>query len=124
MAHSLHASDEVDAYQLSLLKALTAFQSVNPPGNESLAAFRAWVQSRTKYPVVAMENQIQGRVTMAFVVDKTGKVGRIQVLSAPDRTLGEEAQRVIESSPAWTPGKQRGNPVLIRFNLPVEFKLQ
>ena len=61
---------------------------------------------------------------MTFVVGKEGSVGRVQVLASPDKSLSDEAVRVIESSPKWTPGKQRGNPVQIRFNLPVEFKIQ
>ena len=89
-----------------------------------LNTFRKWVQERLKYPVVAQENNIQGRVVVTFVVGKDGSVGRIQVLASPDKSLSEEAVRVIESSPKWTPGKQRGNPVQIRFNLPVEFKIQ
>ena len=89
-----------------------------------LNVFRKWVQERLKYPVVAQENNIQGRVVVTFVVGKDGSVGRVQVLASPDKSLGEEAVRVIESSPKWTPGKQRGNPVQIRFNLPVEFKIQ
>ena len=89
-----------------------------------LNTFRQWVQSRLKYPIVAQENNIQGRVVVTFVVGKDGSVTRVQVLASPDKSLGEEAVRVIESSPKWTPGKQRGNPVQIRFNLPVEFKIQ
>lgn len=89
-----------------------------------LNAFRQWVQSRLKYPIVAQENNIQGRVVVSFVVGKDGSVSRLQVLASPDKSLGEEAVRVIQSSPKWTPGKQRGNPVQIRYNLPVEFKIQ
>ncbi len=89
-----------------------------------LNTFRKWVQERLKYPVVAQENNIQGRVVVTFVVGKDGNVGRVQVLASPDKSLSDEAVRVIESSPKWTPGKQRGNPVQIRFNLPVEFKIQ
>lgn len=89
-----------------------------------LNTFRQWVQSRLKYPIVAQENNIQGRVVVTFVVGKDGKIGRIQVLASPDKSLGEEAVRVIQSSPTWKPGLQRGNPVQIRYNLPVEFKIQ
>lgn len=89
-----------------------------------LNTFRQWVQSRLKYPIVAQENNIQGRVVVTFVVGKDGSISRVQVLASPDKSLGEEAIRVIQSSPKWTPGKQRGNPVQIRFNLPVEFKIQ
>ena len=91
---------------------------------KDLNAFRSWVQERLKYPVIAAENGVQGRVVVAFVVEKDGSVGRAQVLVAPDKSLGEEALRVIMSSPKWTPGKQRGNAVPVKYNLPVEFKLQ
>ncbi len=87
-------------------------------------SFRTWVQSRLKYPIVAQENNIQGRVVVTFVVGKDGSVGHIQVLASPDKSLAAEAVRVIESSPKWTPGKQRGNPVQIRINLPVDFQIQ
>ena len=83
-----------------------------------LNTFRKWVQERLKYPVVAQENNIQGRVVVTFVVGKEGSVGRVQVLASPDKSLSDEAVRVIESSPKWTPGKQRGNPVQIRFQPP------
>lgn len=89
-----------------------------------LNGFRAWVQGKLKYPALALDNQIQGRVVLTFVVDKTGKVTKVQVLQAPDKSLGEEAVRVVESSPSWSPGKQRGNAVQIRYNMPVEFKIQ
>ncbi|MDR2935999.1 MAG: TonB family protein, partial [Rikenellaceae bacterium] len=59
--------------------------------------FRAWVSERLKYPVIAAENGIQGRVMVTFVVEKDGSVSGIQVLTAPDRTLGEEAVRVIST---------------------------
>ncbi len=85
--------------------------------------FRSWVSERLKYPVIAAENGIQGRVMVTFVVEKDGSVTGVQVLTAPDRTLGEEAMRVINSSPKWTAGKQRGMAVRVRYNLPVDFQL-
>ncbi len=89
-----------------------------------LDKFRSWVQSKFRYPVVAQENGIQGQVVVTFVVGKDGSVSGVQVLSAPDKSLGEEAVRVIESSPKWSPGKQRGNTVRIRYNLPIQFRIQ
>lgn len=91
---------------------------------KDLNAFRTWVQERLKYPVIAAENGVQGRVVIAFVIEKDGSVGRPQVLVTPDKSLGEEALRVVMSSPKWTPAKQRGNAVALKYNLPVEFKLQ
>jgi len=86
--------------------------------------FRNWVQGQLKYPVVAQENGVQGRVVVGFVIERDGSLTNIEVYASPDRSLSEEAVRVISSSPKWTPGKQRGMPVRVRFTLPVEFKLQ
>ncbi len=89
-----------------------------------LTTFRNWVQSRVKYPSLAQENNIQGRVTIKFVVEKDGSVGRIEVLGTPDRSLSEETIRVLKMSPKWTPGKQRNTPVPVTYTLPVEFRIQ
>lgn len=85
--------------------------------------FRTWVQERLKYPVIAQENGISGRVTLTFVIERDGSLTNIQVLASPDRSLSEEAIRVVTSSPKWTPGKQRGMAVRVRYNLPLEFRL-
>lgn len=89
-----------------------------------LNAFRTWVQKQLKYPIVAQENGIQGRVALSFVVGKDGSLKDVKVLQSPDKTLGEEAVRVVSSSPKWSPAKQRGNPVQLRYTLPVDFKIQ
>ncbi len=85
--------------------------------------FRAWVVERLKYPVIAAENGLQGKVTLSFVVEKDGSLTGIEVLASPDRSLSEEAIRVVSSSPRWKPGEQRGMPVRVRYTLPVEFRL-
>ncbi len=89
-----------------------------------LNTFRQWVMKQLKYPNIAMENGIQGRVTLQFVIERDGSVGRIAILASPDQTLSDEANRVIASSPKWTPGKQRGTPVPIKYTLPVDFRIQ
>lgn len=86
--------------------------------------FRRWVLQHLTYPVVAVENQIQGKVTLEFIVEKDGTIGRIRVLSSPDQVLSDEAIRIVGNSPKWSPGKQRNNPVAVRFTLPVDFVLQ
>ena len=88
-----------------------------------LNKFRNWVSGRLKYPVIAQENGIQGRVILTFVVERDGTVSNIEVLASPDRSLSEEAIRVVSTSPKWSPGKQRGMPVRVRYNLPVDFRL-
>ena len=78
-----------------------------------------------KYPVIAQENNVQGRVICQFVVEKDGKVTDIQVVrSSGDASLDKEAKRVIESMPKWKPGKQRGKAVRVKYTIPVNFRLQ
>jgi len=86
--------------------------------------FRDWVQSRVKYPQIAAENGIQGRVFIMFVVEPDGSVSNVTILRSVDPALDNEAKRVVESSPKWVPGKQRGAPVRVRFSMPINFQLQ
>ena len=88
-----------------------------------LNAFRKWVQERIKYPAIAQENGITGRVVLSFVVEKDGSVTNIQVLQSPDRSLGEEAARVLATSPKWTPCQQSSQTVRVKYTLPVMFQI-
>ena len=91
---------------------------------EDVIAFHAWVMQHVKYPAAALANGVQGRVIVQFVIDRDGKLSQIEVLSSPDRSLSEEAVRILSlSSDDWTPGKQRGRPVAVRFTIPMEFRL-
>lgn len=85
--------------------------------------FRDWVAKRLVYPKIAAENGMQGKVIMQFVVERDGSITNIEILSSPDRSLSEEATRVVQSSPKWTPGKQRGSAVRVKYVLPVDFRL-
>lgn len=89
-----------------------------------LNAFRNWVQSKVRYPAIAQENGISGRVVLTFVIEKDGRLTNIQVLQTPDRSLSEEAVRVLQQSPKWSPGKQRNQPVRVKYTLPVDFREQ
>ena len=89
-----------------------------------LTKFRAWVMERIKYPTIAAENGISGNVTLSFVIEKDGSLTNITVLQSPDRSLSDEAIRVLQMSPKWTPGKQRSTPVRVKYTLPVQFKIQ
>ena len=89
-----------------------------------LNTFRAWVQQNVKFPQVALENRIQGRVVLSFVIDKDGRLTNIEVLQSPDRSLSEEAIRVLNKSPKWSPGKQRNQAVRVKYTLPVDFRVQ
>lgn len=76
-----------------------------------------------RYPEIAQEMGIQGRVNIMFVIQKDGSIGDIQ-LRGPDKNLEKEASRIINKLPKMTPGKQRGVPVKVPFSLPINFKLQ
>ena len=89
-----------------------------------LMTFRNWVQSKVKYPQIAQENGISGRVLLSFVIEKDGSLTGIQVLQSPDRSLSDEATRVLKQSPKWKPGKQRNQTVRVKYTLPVDFRIQ
>lgn len=89
-----------------------------------LNKFRNWVNSKVKYPQLAQENNISGRVLLMFVVEKDGSLTNIQVLQSPDSSLSEEAIRVLKTSPKWEPGKQRNQCVRVKYTLPIDFRIQ
>ena len=90
----------------------------------TIETFRAWVMQNVKFPQIALENNIHGRVVLSFVIDKDGRLTNVEVLQAPDRSLAEEAVRVLNKSPKWSPGKQRNQTVRVKFTLPVDFRVQ
>ena len=92
------------------------------PGGQ--AAMLKWVSEHIKYPTVAAENNIQGKVMVSFVVERDGSVSNIKVMRGVDPSLDKEAVRVVKEMPKWKPGMQTGKPVRSRFNLPVTFKLK
>lgn len=88
------------------------------------AALMKYLSDNTKYPVVAQENGVQGRVTVQFVVEKDGSISDVHVLRGVDPSLDKEAVRVVKSMPRWTPGKQNGITVRVNYRVPVLFRLQ
>ena len=88
------------------------------------AALMKYLSEHTKYPVVAQENGVQGRVTVQFVVEKDGSISDVHVLRGVDPSLDKEAVRVVKSMPRWTPGKQNGINVRVNYRVPVLFRLQ
>jgi len=93
-------------------------------GTGDANAFRSYVSANMKYPEVAAENGIQGRVFVQFVVESDGRITNVRVIRGVDPALDREAMRVVESSPRWNPGKQRGKPVRVSFTFPITFVLQ
>lgn len=92
------------------------------PGGD--AALMEYLSKNVKYPVVAQENGVQGRVTVTFVVERDGSVTDVKVVRSVDPSLDREASRVISSMPRWIPGKQNGSAVRVKYTVPVTFRLQ
>ena len=92
------------------------------PGGPS--ALMQYLSSNIKYPVVAQENGVQGRVVVSFVVERDGSITDVQVARSVDPSLDREAQRVVRNMPRWIPGKQNGQAVRVKYNVPVAFRLQ
>ncbi len=92
------------------------------PGGE--LALRKYIANAIKYPVIAQENGIQGKVYVTFVVDKDGGISDARVARGVDPSLDKEALRVVNTLPKWKPGKQRGKPVRVSYTVPINFVLQ
>ena len=92
------------------------------PGGD--AECMRFLNKNIKYPTIAQENGIQGRVILQFVVNKDGSIVDVVVARSVDPYLDKEAVRVVNMMPKWKPGKQRGKPVRVKFTLPVTFRLQ
>lgn len=92
------------------------------PGGPS--ALMEWLSNNVKYPVVALENGVQGRVVVSFVVERDGSITDVKVVRGVDPSLDKEASRVVRAMPRWIPGKQNGSAVRVKYNVPVAFRLQ
>ena len=92
------------------------------PGGD--AALMKWLQDNVRYPAMAAEHNIQGRVVVQFVVTKTGAIGEVKVVRGKDPDLDKEAVRVVKALPKFIPGKMNGHAVNVWYTLPVTFKLQ
>lgn len=91
------------------------------PGGES--ALMQFIKTNLKYPADCAAQGIDGRVTLSFIVETDGSVSTVEIMRTPDERLSAEAIRVVQSMPAWTPGKQRGQVVRVKYVLPVTFRL-
>jgi protein TonB len=89
-----------------------------------MGALMSWLSQNIKYPVIAAENGVQGRVIVQFVVEKDGSITDVKVAKSVDPSLDKEAARVVKSMPHWIPGKQNGSAVRVKYTVPVTFKLQ
>ena len=97
-------------------------QNAEFPGGEE--ACYKWLYDHIKYPAIAQEQGIQGRVFVRFVVNKDGSIVDVEIQRSPDPSLSKEAERVVKMMPRWKPARQGNKPVRSRFNLPIMFRLQ
>lgn len=88
-----------------------------------ISGLRTYLSQNTRYPAEAQETCVQGRVVVSFVVEKDGHISDVTVLRSVDPSLDKEAVRVIRNMPRWSPGKQGGEPVRVRYTVPVSFRL-
>lgn len=91
---------------------------------KGMEGFREWISRNLRYPEIAAENGISGKVFVQFAVNSKGQVVDAIVVRGVDPALDKEAIRVVMSSPQWDPGKQRGKPVKVQFTFPINFVLQ
>ena len=110
--------EEVEEEVFIIVEDMPTFQG----GDQN--AFRTWIQQNLRYPEIAQENGISGKVYVQFAVNSKGEVVDVKVVRGVDPALDKEAIRVVSSSPKWGPGKQRGKPVKVQFTFPIVFVLQ
>ena len=92
------------------------------PGGDP--ALMGYLRDNIHYPTVAAENGVQGRVVVGFVVERDGSITDVNIIRSVDPSLDREAMRVVKSMPRWTPGKQNGSAVRVKYQVPVTFRLQ
>ena len=100
------------------------FQVVEDMPHYHGARVQKWIAKNVKYPMIAQENNIQGKVFVQFVIEKDGSVSDVKVARSVDPSLDKEAIRVVKAMPKWKPGKQRGKPVRVSYTVPINFQLQ
>lgn len=93
-------------------------------GGDPAIEFRKYIAQNLRYPDIAAENGISGRVIVQFAVNSVGKIVDAKVVAGVDPAIDKEAMRVVMTSPPWTPGKQRGKAVKVLFTFPINFVLQ
>ncbi|MBP8782080.1 MAG: TonB family protein [Paludibacteraceae bacterium] len=91
------------------------------PGGE--AAMSQFINRTIRYPVIAQENGIQGRVVVQFVVNTDGKIVDVEVVRGVEESLDKEAVRVVKAMPPWNPGRQGGKNVRVKYTLPIRFRI-
>jgi protein TonB len=91
------------------------------PGGD--LALRKYIADNVKYPEIAKENGLSGKVFVAFVINQRGEVENVKIARGVDPALDKEAIRVVQNLPKWKPGSQRGKPVKVSYTVPINFQL-
>ena len=117
---NVEGNDEVGG---AVLKAKDDIKAPEPPKHGD-TALMGYLRDNIHYPTVAAENGVQGRVVVGFVVERDGSITDVNILRSVDPSLDREAMRVVKSMPRWTPGKQNGSAVRVKYQVPVTFRLQ
>jgi protein TonB len=104
-------------------KIFTAVEQEPTPAG-GMPAFYKYLQNNMRYPAVAKENNVQGKVFMQFVVEKDGSLTDVKVIRGIGSGCDQEAIRVLQNAPKWRPGIQNGRPVRVQYNVPISFTLQ
>lgn len=99
------------------------FVEISPRFEGGESALMKFLSESVRYPVVDIEQGVEGRVICTFIVEKDGSITDIKVLRGVSSSIDKEAVRVISGMPNWTPGYQNGNPVRVKFTLPIVFRL-
>ena len=108
--------EEIDIYFPFHLSKQPSF-----PGGD--AKMKEFLKKNLKYPQISIDNRMEGKVTVGFVVDKDGQLIDIDVIKGVDKHLDAEAIRVVSMMPKWNPGYQLDKPVKVKFNIPITFRL-
>ena len=117
------ANDKLSTVSVESRKVFTVVEQMPSfPGGD--AALMSYLANNIHYPTVAAENGVQGRVVVGFVVERDGSITDVRILRGVDPSLDREAMRVVKSMPRWTPGKQNGSAVRVKYQVPVAFRLQ
>jgi len=118
------AETEVISEPVEPPKEVFSFAEVMPEFIGGQEEFRQYLSKNLKYPSLAKENEIQGRVFVSFIVEADGSITNVQVVRSISPLLDQEAKRVIEQMPDWKPGMQNQVPVRVSFTLPISFTLR
>lgn len=100
-----------------------AMVEVQPEFPDGIQALYKWLLENINYPVEAIEEGVQGKIIVEFVISTTGEIENARVLRGRHPALDKEAIRVVKAMPKWTPGSNNGKPVKVLYTLPVTFKL-